>query len=608
MLLRPGGQALALAWRAAPRHLFALSGVVIAGGLTPLAIAWPTKVLVDRLGAAGLRREDVLWPALLVAGAGVVASLLPHVDQYLRAQIDRRGRALAVIRLYASVDRFVGVSRLEDPLFLDELQMARSSGSAAPALLVSGLFGTLQAMLTIGSFAGALLVLGPWFAVIVLLTSGLPALFAELGLSRRRATTIALTSRAERRELFYAGLLSDPQAAKEIRLFGAGSFLWGRMAAEIRTINRAYQRIDLRTLLVQGILALLSALVAGGLLLWVVGSVMDGTLTVGDVVLVIAAVGSTQAALGALVTHVVAAHQSLLLFSHYVAVLEAPSDLPLSPRFRAPPPLQTGIELRDVWFRYSDDQPWVLRGVDLFLPARQSLAVVGLNGAGKTTLVKLLCRLYDPERGAVLWDGVDLRDMDPVELRRRVRAVFQDATAYDLTAAENIGIGDLPWSHDRARIETVARQAGVHDLISGLPEGYDTLLTRIFFSEANGPEGSSAGVPLSGGQWQRLALARGLMLPDPDLLILDEPSSSLDAEAEHDVHSRLRAHRADRTSLLVSHRLGVVREADRIVVLSGGEIVESGRHDDLIEREGAYARLFRLQAAGYRGATPEEVA
>jgi ATP-binding cassette subfamily B protein len=280
-------------------------------------------------------------------------------------------------------------------------------------------------------------------------------------------------------------------------------------------------------------------------------------------------------------------------------VVDAGADLPVRPDPLPTTPLRQGITFDDVWFRYDDEQPWVLRGVDLFLPAGGATAVVGLNGAGKTTLVKLLCRLYDPTQGRILWDGVDLRDLDPNDLRQRVRAVFQDAVRYDLTARENIALGDLDALDDPTRVVAAARAAGVHDLLNGLPNGYDTPLTRIFFSEADRTD-PSTGVVLSGGQWQRLAIARGLVAERADLLVLDEPSSALDAEAEHDVHTRLRAHRAGRTSLLVSHRLGVLREADQIVVLAGGRITEQGGHDELIRADGEYARLFALQASGYQ--------
>jgi ATP-binding cassette subfamily B protein len=213
-------------------------------------------------------------------------------------------------------------------------------------------------------------------------------------------------------------------------------------------------------------------------------------------------------------------------------------------------------------------------------------------------MVKLLCRFYDPTRGRILWDGIDLRDLDPADLRRRVGAVFQDFMRYDLTAAENIAVGDVPALDDRARIERAGVRAGVDPALRALPKGYDTLLTRgLLGVEAEADP--STGVPLSGGQWQRLAVGRALMRDTADLLVLDEPSSGLDAEAEYDIHRTLHALRRGTTSLLISHRLGAVKDADRIVVLVDGRIRESGAHAQLMAAGGVYARLFGLQAKGY---------
>ena len=255
--------------------------------------------------------------------------------------------------------------------------------------------------------------------------------------------------------------------------------------------------------------------------------------------------------------------------------------------------------MRDVWFRYDSAHSWVLQGVSLFIPAGQSVALIGLNGAGKSTLVKLICRFYDPARGAIFWDGTDIRDMNPEDLRARIGTVFQDYMAYDLTATENIGMGDLDRLGDTTRVRGAAVQAGADEQLTSLPRGYDTLLSRIFFDnkDKGNPE---TGVFLSGGQWQRIAVARGLMRADRDLLILDEPSSGMDAEAEHALHRRLYQIRQGRTSLLISHRLGSVRDADMICVLAVGRVAEQGTHATLMKAGGEYFRLFTLQSSGYQ--------
>jgi ATP-binding cassette, subfamily B, bacterial len=306
-----------------------------------------------------------------------------------------------------------------------------------------------------------------------------------------------------------------------------------------------------------------------------------------------------QGSISGLIASLAQLAQSMLLLSHYDDVVSIGPDLPLAGQPRPLPALREGIEVRDVWFRYDEDHPWVLQGLSLYIPCGQPAALVGLNGAGKSTLVKLLCRFYDPARGAILWDGTDIRDVAPAELRQRMGTVFQDYMSYDLTVAENIGLGDLALLGDDGRIRGAAELAGADAAISRLPQGYGTMLSRMF-SPAADQEKPETGVILSGGQWQRLALARGLMRADRDMLILDEPSSGLDAEAEHAIHQRLRSLGAGRTSLLISHRLSSVRDASVIYVLSGGRVVEQGTHEELMTAAGEYHRLFTLQANGYQ--------
>ncbi|MFG3115608.1 ABC transporter ATP-binding protein [Streptomyces sp. NPDC048197] len=598
---RGTGARLTTAWslaaKAAPGTLVAFVLLTLATGGLPVATALLTKRILDHL-VAGASTGTLTGLGLCLAAVGVVTGAAPQVGQYLRAELDRRVGLLMQDRLFTAVDGFVGLERFEDPRFLDRLRLAQQTAGGTPNETVSGALGIVRAAVTLTGFIGSLLVLSPVLTGLVLV-AGVPVLFAEIALSRRRARMVWDIGPAERRELFYNDLLSSMEAAKEVRLFGIGGFLRGRMLAERRTSDAAKRAVDRREVRAQAGLGLLAALISGCGLVWAVGAARSGDLSAGDVTLFVAAVAGVQGALATLALEVARTHQALLLLDHYLAVTTAGPDLPLAAEPRPLPALSGGIELRDVWFRYSDAHPWILRGVSLRIPHGQVLALVGLNGAGKSTLVKLLCRFYDPTRGAILWDGVDLREVDVTAYRRRLSVVFQDYMHYDMTAAENIALGDLDALHDDQRLSAAAERAGIHQKLAGLPHGYRTLLSRIFFTHPEGDRAQS-GVMLSGGQWQRLALARAFLREGRDLMILDEPSAGLDAAAEHEIHAALCGHRGDRTGLLISHRLSAVRDADRIVVLKDGLIAEQGSHDALMALDGEYARLFTLQATGYR--------
>jgi len=583
----------ALVWRTAPWHVLACLVVALAEAALPIALVWLTKLALDRLVTPG-PLELLLGLAAGLVVAGLVGAVTPQLGQYVRAELDRRVGRRAKDELFAAVERFGGLSRFENPEFLDRLRLAQQSAEM-PGRLLDAAFQLGRGAVTLAGLLGSLAVIAPWFAAVVVVAS-VPAFLLEVRLSRRRADMLWQIGPAERREHFYAFLLASAEAAKEIRLLGLGPFLRGRMNAELRASDQARRLVDRRELSVQGLLAVLAALVAGGGLLWVVAAAGRGALTVGDVSMFIAAVAGVQAAINGLVNATATAHQQLAMSVHYLDVVSLSSDLSAPREPRALPALRRGIELRDVWFRYSDGHPWVLRGVDVFLPHGRAVGLVGHNGSGKSTLVKLLCRFYDPQRGEILWDGVNIRDVPAEELRARLAVVFQDFMSYDFTAHDNIAVGDLTAS--RERIEEAAEQAGVHDTLAALPLGYETLLTRVFFTASD--EGDpQVGVLLSGGQWQRIALARAFLRQERDFMILDEPSAGLDPEAEHDLHARLREVRAGRTSLLISHRLSAVREADVIVVLAGGVVAEEGDHAGLLAAGGTYARLFTIQAAGY---------
>ena len=604
----PGGltrtliAALSLVWRSHREAFAGQLAVTVLAGLAPVAAAWLLRVILDLL-VRGHPEGRLLAAVILLGAAGVLQAGLPSVEQYLTAQANRASQRKTTTGLFTALDRLAGLRTLEDPGFHDRLNIAQQAGSSAPGQIFNGGVAIAQAALTLSGFLITLAVLNPVIAAVVLLAA-VPGLYSELDISRRRVAMFSGLSHAQRRQYFYANLLTDYAAAKEIRLFGLGGFFQRRLLAELRDIHRANERLDRRALAVYTGLALLGALIAAGGLLWAVFAAARGQITIGDVSLFVAALVSASATLSTIITNAAVTHQALLMFRSYADVVAEGSDLAQPPGPVPAGALRRGIELEDVWFRYGPDQPWALRSVSLFIPRGQAVALVGHNGAGKSTLVKLLCRFYDPDRGVIRWDGVDLRDIDIAGLRHRISVVFQDFMAYELSAAENIAVGDLGRAGSREVLTAAARQAGVHDVLATLPKGYDTLLTRAYFDLAD-RDNPETGVLLSGGQWQRLGLARALLRADRDLLILDEPSSGLDAEAEHQIHVSLRTDRRSHATVLISHRLNTVRDADHIVVLADGAISEQGSHDALMARAGLYARLFSLQAKGYADPSAE---
>ncbi|MEU7004060.1 ABC transporter ATP-binding protein [Nonomuraea sp. NPDC046570] len=589
--LRRLASAVTLAWTAHPVAGAGVVGIAVAMGIAPVALAWCTKLLLDDLTVPG--EGPALWALGGILLVTCLSATAQSAGRYMYAEL-RRGVEIKVhSELFTAVNRFPGLALFERPAFRDRLELAGQAGQAAPSQIVQGGAGIAQATVTAGGFLVSLAVLDPWLLV-VFCVAACCTLSAELRLGRQRAGMLWKMSPARRHALNYSMLQTDLQAAKEIRLFGLADFLHGRMTGLLRIVGQGERAHDRKEFRVQAALALGGVLVVAASLTLVVLSALDGRLGVGDVAVALAAVAGAQSGLSTLVRQIADLSHVLLVFDHYHDIVNE-SRRQLAPGGEAPP-LSSGVGLRDVWFRYDDEHPWVLKGVDLDIPSGSTIALVGLNGAGKTSLVKLLCRLYDPQQGSVLWNGQDARELSHASLRERMSVVFQDYMAWDLTAQENIGVGrvenlDLPHLIRRA-----AERAGVHETIEGLPDGYQTMLSRMFSIG----DDEAAGVSLSGGQWQRVAVARALLRDDSDLLILDEPSSGLDAEAEYQLQRGLREIRRGRTTLIISHRLSTVRFADEIVVLREGRILERGSHTELMRREGGYAELFRLQAEGYQ--------
>jgi ATP-binding cassette subfamily B protein len=605
--LRSARIAAQLSWTASPLACAGLLLLMVIGGITPAAGAWLQRAVLDALASGprlagrariGQMAGDVMMPAIALSGLALVTASAPYLRRYAESELRRGLGLLMQDNLYRAINSFPGISRFESPRFSDKLQLAQQVTSGTGNSFAAAVLGIGQSMISVTTLGAALYVISPAMATIVA-ASAVPAVWAQLRNSGRQADLAWRTSPVIRRQMFYARLLTDQAAAKEIRLFGLGDFLRRRMLTELRSAQRGQRAIDWQLVRVEGLLSLLASAISAAGLLWMIWRVADQDLPIGDVTMCAAALIGAQAAVSGAAMSLAQLTQSLPHFTHYADLVSMCPDLPVPAEPRPVPPLQQGIALQDVWFRYDEGHPWVLRELNMVIPPGETVAVVGLNGAGKTTLVKLLCRFYDPTRGSITWDGIDIRETDPSELRQHIGTTFQDYMSYDLTAAENIGIGDLARLDDQDRICRAAKLSGAEDAVSRLPRGYDTLLSRMFFRAAD-QENPEIGMILSGGQWQRLALARGFMRADRDLLILDEPSSGLDAEAEAVIHRQMQAVRAGRTSLLISHRLSTLRDASIIYVIVGGQVKEQGTHKELLEAGGEYHRLFTLQASGYQ--------
>ncbi|GAB1513086.1 ABC transporter ATP-binding protein [Actinophytocola sp. KF-1] len=589
---RAAAVALALPFRAAPVVATATLLLTVVAGTAPACGAWLTMLLVDELTAGTASTGRAVLLALAGAVAGGLAIVLLYVGGHLGEVLQHRVTLTVESTLFHRVSTLPGMRHLENPAFHDRLRLAEQAAQDAPGTISQFAQELIRSVVLLTSFAGALFVVWPPM-VLLLAASVVTAVLARLATARRETATEEAWVATDRRRLFYRTLLTDIRAAKEIRLFGLGPLLHTRMVDSLRRTSRARLVAARRGTAVQSVLALLGAGVTGVGTVVVAADVRHGGSSVGDLVLFLGAVAGVQTGLSGVVLQLGEASRAVRLFGHYLDIVHTGDDLTAGTTL---PARGATIELRDVWFRYRDDGPWVLRGVDLTIPAGAAVGVVGVNGAGKSTLVKLLCRFHDPDRGTITWNGTDLRDLDLAALRARVSVTFQDFMTYDLTAAENVGLGRVDRIDDHARIAAAARSAGIADTLEALPDGYDTMLSRTHGDDDH------PGVVLSGGQWQRVALARCLMRTDADLLVLDEPTAGLDAEGEHRVHATLARHAAGRTRLLVSHRMSSLRAADLVVTLAGGRIVEQGSHDELMDADGEYARLFRLQAGGYQDA------
>jgi ATP-binding cassette subfamily B protein len=430
------------------------------------------------------------------------------------------------------------------------------------------------------------------------LASPIPAFIADTRYGWRGYNIARWGSRLLRRMTYMVSLVTTDSFAKEVKLFGLGQYFIERYRLIAKVFYDTQRSQLVRRYMTGFALGNLSTIVSSFTYLFIALQTIAGRLTIGALVAYAQAATQVQNSIQSILSGFTGMYEHNLYLNNLYELMDREPTMPVAAAPQpVPSPLRGEIRFENVTFVYPGSELKALDGVSFTIAAGETLAVVGRNGAGKTTLFKLICRLYDPTDGRILIDGVDIRDFEPTDLRHQIGAMFQDYVDYQATAAENIGLGNVPEIADRDEVIRASKQAGSDELIAALPEGYDTALGKWF----------DAGVNLSGGEWQKVALARAFMREDARVLLLDEPTSALDAQAEYDLFERLRSLTHGRTAVYISHRFSTVRRADRIIFLEHGRLVEEGTHEDLMRLGGRYARLFRMQAAAYTGEDVEEL-
>ncbi len=576
-------------WTAAPAWTLISTLLLIVQGLLPVLAVYLPRELVNSLvkalssGAAPATTVNAALPLILaIAGVLLLAELLESIRSYA-----------AVVLMWRTQDRLnelvqnkalaLDLEFFESPDYYDQLQRASVEAIDRPIRLQENLSGLLQNTITLVAMAFVLFAFA-WWIPIALLVSSLPAFWIALNTNRAFQHWRVSNTSNRRRLQYYAQTLLTDQAAAEVRLFDLGEYF--QAAYRTLRINLSGERLQLaRDKLIKQILAsTLGLLPLGACLSWMVWQGLSGHFKLGDLVMFWLAMTQGQRLMRNLFSKSGDIYQDLGYLDDLFCFLDLqPMLIQAAIPAVVAPGLQHGLTIDNVTFNYPGSESHALKHFSLDIPAGKIVALMGDNGSGKSSLLKLLCRFYDPQEGQISWDGVDIRHMSTMDLRRRITVLFQRPFTYHETAADNIRFGDLRGQHSQADLETAAKAGGAAEIISALPDGYETVLGKWF-----------AYTDLSVGEWQRLALARAF-LRKADVLLFDDPTSAMDSWAEADWIARFRELVDGRTALMITHRFSSAMHADIIHVMAHGKIIESGNHEELIALGGRYAQAWYEQ-------------
>lgn len=487
-----------------------------------------------------------------------------------------------LIRHAAKLD----LAHFENPEFYDKLERARRQ-TTGRTVLMSQVLTQMEDIITVIFLGAGLVIFNPWL-LLLLVVAAIPLFLGESHFNQK-SYSLTRGWTPERRELDYLRYIgASDDTAKEVRMFNLAGFLADRFRKVADKYYDANRGLASRRAFWGMLLSWIGTFSYYGAYVFIIFQAVYVVITIGTLTFLAGSFNKMRSSIQGIMRRFSQITDAALYLQDLFDFFALEPEISQSGKRLMPGQLQHGFTFENVSFRYPNTEKWVLRNVSFTLKAGEKLALVGENGAGKTTLVKLLARLYVPTEGRILLDGVDLSDYDSADLNRNIGVIFQDYYRYQMQVSENIAVGKIEQVEELTSIQSAARKSLADPMIQDLPDGYHQILGRRF----------AQGVDLSGGQWQKIALARAYMR-DAQLLILDEPTSALDARAEHEVFQRFSELIKDRSAVLISHRFSTVRMADRILVLNQGEVLELGSHQELLDQNGKYAELFRLQAKGY---------